>query len=151
MNGSDPLQRLQAAARAAAEHYSAGHPARRVIVLGEDGAKLIDANVPLCACQPAPAPEPDEVPGWAVRNGRAYFDGTLVPISGRKLDVLRVLIDKEVASVDDLRAAWADYRPEDSSVRWTVTELRKALKAAFSDFDGELIQTTGHGYALTLK
>lgn len=151
MPSRDPLRTLQAAARAAAEHVSPGQRARRVIVFGDDGGKLLDAAVPACPAGGESHAPPAGVPGWSVRDGRAYFDGTLVPITGRRLDVLRVLIEKEVATVDDLRVAWEPYRPEDGSVRWTVGELKKSLREAFGEFDGEIVAATGGGYQLKLR
>src|SRR5262245_40227052 len=107
MSQPDPLRYLQAAARTAAEHICPGQLARRVIVLGEGNVKLLDAAVPLCACQSETrSAEPAVTPGWFVQGETILFDGDPVPVRGRNLDVLRLLVAGDVVSVDALRAAW---------------------------------------------
>lgn len=149
----DPVRDLQAAARRAADHSAPGHLARRVVVLGEGGVKLMDVPVPACPCGPEPggAAEAGAAPGWSSRGDALLFDGEPVPIRGRNLDVLRVLAASELVTVDELRAAWSGYKAEDATVRWQVGELKKALKKLFGDFEGELIEATGAGYRLLLR
>ncbi len=150
MPHSDPLRRLQHAARLAAEHVAPGERAGRVVVFDARGARVLDVLVPASA--PAPHEPPDApAAGWVVMDRAATFDGTPVQLSGRRLDVLRVLVENETATVDDLRTAWDGYQAEESTIRWQVGELRKALKKLFGDFPGELIESTGAGYRLLLR
>ena len=65
--------------------------------------------------------------------------------------MLRVLIEHETATVDELRAAWGEYKAEEGTIRWQVGELKKTLKNLFGDFPGELIEATGTGYKLNLR
>jgi hypothetical protein len=154
-----PLRDLQATARAAVDHLAPGERASRVVVFGANGSKLIDITVPACATCAAKSNEVVDAPyevvppvsGWVVTDRAAIFDGVALPIAGRKLDVLRVLVAHETATVDDLRTAWSDYKAEDSTIRWQVGELKKSLKGAFRDFPGELIEATGSGYKLLLR
>ncbi|QJX01234.1 helix-turn-helix domain-containing protein [Frigoriglobus tundricola] len=151
MSPPDPIRRLQASARAAAEHVAPGERAARVVVFDTRGAKVLDMTIPASASVTEDERPAMPTVGWCVTDRGATFDGKAVPVTGRKRDVLRVLVENETATVDDLRAAWGDYKAEESTIRWQIGELKKALKAAFPDYPGELIEATGNGYRLLIR
>lgn len=148
------LVHLKAVARQVIEEHDDGPPSDgdRVIVF-RHGRKLIDLRVPHCC----PAEETDAKslprPGWDFADGRARFDGTLVPIVGQKLAVLKVLAEaRRPLAVDDLKAAWGD-EVSDENVRWTVGELRKLLQKEFPDWTGAdpISGKKGEGYELVIR
>ena len=98
------------------------------------------------------APAPAAPPGWSFApDGRAVYDGRPLAVGGRKLDVLRALVGAAgPVGVDGLRAAWGGTDVDDSAVRFQVAELRKALRAEFPDWEGEVVQASAHGYRLLL-
>ncbi|WP_439627580.1 hypothetical protein [Gemmata sp.] len=150
---SDPIRQLQVSAQNAARHLT-GAQADRVVVFDLAGRKLLDMAVPVTSVAAGGGggeePEAAEA-GWSERKGRVYFDGTLVPLSGRKLDLLKVLIREDVADVDQLRPAWKGSVVEVKTIQWTVGELKKSLKELFGDFPGDIIVPTGSGYSLQLR
>ena len=90
--------------------------------------------------------------GWDFAGPVAKFDGESIPITGRKLDLLKALAGEEgPVSTERLREAWGGYAVEETTVRWTVGELRKALKVSFPGFDGDPITTEGAGYSLQIR
>lgn len=148
---SDPIRALQAAACSAAVHVAPGEPARRVVVYGAGGGKLLDVAVP-AECPPAGDGPGTAAAGWVVTDRGAWFDGEPVPVKGRSLDVLRVLAAAPgPVGADELRAAWGGYGAEESTVRWQVNQLKKLLKARFPDFEGDPVAATGSGYLLALR
>lgn len=152
MTPNDYIRDLQAAARAAAEHC-AHQSATSVAVFGGGTQLLINVAVPAGPDSKGKVPEPPplDAPGWHVTDRAAALDGTPVALTRRQLDVLRVLVGCDIASADDLRAAWDGYPAEEGTIRWQVGELRKALKRQFGDFPGDLIESTGTGYRLLLR
>jgi hypothetical protein len=116
-------------------------------------ANVPRSNLPVSpvSAPPAQVAAPPVVAGWALREGRAYYDGRLVQVGGRRYDVLAILIGRETARTHELRAGWDGYQVEESSVRWQVAELRKTLKALFPEFEGEPIISTTTGYRLVLR
>lgn len=97
--------------------------------------------------------EPEVRPGWDFSRKVPRFDGTERPeIVGRPLAVLKLLAEAdEPVGVEDLRAAWGDYTPEEKSVRNMVGELKKVLRALWPHWEGELITGTGAGYRLEIR
>jgi hypothetical protein len=90
--------------------------------------------------------------GWDFAGAVPKFDGESVPITGRKLDLLKALAAVEgPVSAEQLREAWGGYAIEETTVRWTIGALRKALKESFPDFDGDPIATEGAGYSLQIR
>ncbi len=91
-------------------------------------------------------------PGWDFSGTVPRYDGEPVPITGRKLDVLKVLAGEAgPVSAERLRDAWAGYMVEETTIRWTIGELRKALKVSFPAFDEDPIGTDGSGYSLRIR
>lgn len=162
MTGAELVRAMQSAA---VQYARVVHPgAQPVLIQVRDrhNCVLFSLSIPagVGAADPTPVPgraaepEPPPVPaGWAFAGGAARFDGVLVPVTGRKLDVLRALAGADgPLSADDLRrAAWANYQAEESSVRWTVGELRKVLRAAFPEFPGDPVPADGGGYTLAVR
>ena len=155
-----PVRNLQAAARAAAEHLCPGITLGRVILIDAAGETIADLKVPPPEpADPEPVVQPGEetvvdAPGWSFTPTGPAFEGNRVPIRGRQLDVLRCLVDAaEPMTAHDLRRkCWGGYPAEESTVRWTVNELRKSLKAAFQDWPGgDPIVASGDGYWLALR
>lgn len=97
--------------------------------------------------------EPEARPGWDFsRKVPRYYGVDYPTIMGRPLAVLRLLAAADgPLGVEDLRAAWADYKPEEKSVRNMVGELKKALRALWPDWEGEVITGTGTGYRLEIR
>ena len=152
---SDPIKRLQIIAREAALHINPDSRAKAVIIIDANGDQIVRINVQGSngghAASLKEEPTPIVESGWSERNGKIYFDGTPIPLAGRQLDLLRVLIEKESATVDELRPAWKGSIVEESTIRWTVGELKKSLKKLFGDFPGDLIKSSGEGYSLQLR
>jgi hypothetical protein len=161
---TDPLHRLQQAAAASARVIDPGSVAGSVIVLDTHGRKLIELAVPASSASPPPAlgdefatpfpvtREEPATPGWSFTPTGPKFDGQPIPIRGRQLDVLRLLIRAEgPLSYAALRAAWGGYPAEESTVRWTVNELRKTLRTAFPDWETDPISASGDGYLLMIR
>jgi DNA-binding response OmpR family regulator len=146
----DPIKQLQQVARIAAEHVAPGERTARVVVLDSHGVKVLDVRVP-ASMAVADEPPTGTAAGWNVTDRSATFDGQTIAIKGRNLDVLRVLAAGDIVTVDELRTAWGEYRAEESTIRWQVSELRKTLKKFFGDFPGDLIESTGTGYRLLLR
>ena len=161
-----PIRNLQSAARAAVNHVAPGHAPGRVVILDAQGRKLVDIVVLPPVDQPTPIPgtvpclppeipvEPLPPPGWDFSGGRAAFEGVPVAVKGRPLAVLRALVAADgPVSPDQLRRqCWENYRCEESTVRWAVGELRKALRAAFPDHEEPITADgTGAGYMLNLR
>ncbi|MCE9564904.1 MAG: hypothetical protein K8U57_22960 [Planctomycetes bacterium] len=152
MTNSDPIRLLQDASRQVASHVSPGSLAGRVVVIGIDGRKLLDVTVPVTGSAVAGmAMPPIPISGWEERDGRIFFDGERVSVTGRKLDVLRVLIAHDPAGVNELRAAWEGYPAEEKTIRWQIGELRKSLKTAFPDYPDDPLPATGEGYSLRIR
>lgn len=154
----DPFRQLQAAARRCGRHALPGVAIGRVVILDANGKKVVDLAIPpdmdshpeplANTVRAAPAPRP----GWDFSGPTPRFDGTDVPIHGRKADLLRVLAEKNgPATVDDLRAAWDGYQVEEGTVRWTVGELRKALRELFPGLEGEPVTSGPGGYVLVIR
>lgn len=148
---TEPLKELQRLASRVAGQLAPGEqPARvRVVVYGVTGGRLFDLALPCLTNIVEAAPITES--GWSVRENAVYFNGDALPIRGRNLDVLRVLIEKDVATVENLRVAWDGYKAEDSTIRWQVGELKKVLKKQFPDFEGDVIEGTGNGYRLLIR
>lgn len=162
MPGADLVRAMQSAAAQFGQIVRPGSVPAIIQVQDAYGLVLFSLSIPagVGAADPTPVPgraaepEPPPVPaGWAFAGGAARFDGVLVPVTGRKLDVLRALAGADgPLSADDLRrAAWANYQAEESSVRWTVGELRKVLRAAFPEFPGDPVPADGGGYTLAVR
>ena len=156
MSNADPIRQLQAAARAAGQLVAPGSQVARVCIFGVDGRRIADFTVPIGAVavkEPphAQAEEPSR-PGWSFSGNSARFDGAPIAIHGRKLDVLRVLAEADgPLGFEDLRAAWGNYKAEESTIRWTLAELRKDLKRTFIDLEGDPIENTPAGYTLVIR
>lgn len=152
---ADPIKTLQTAARSVAEHVVPGHPARRVIVLGDNNARLIDTQIPCCPSatasgETAPA-VPAVVAGWSVSERGAAFDGAPVPVAPSRLKLLRTLVEAEgPLTAKELTALAFDRHTDDANTRYHIRELKKELKAAFT-FDGDVISGENDGYRLVLR
>lgn len=151
----DPLQAFQLSARTIGRAVDPGRAVARVVVLDADGRRIIDLAVPpgpvLPVALPAAAEQapPD---GWDFSTGTARYDGRRVDVTGRKLALLKVLAEAPgPVPTDDLRAAWQGYDVSDSGIRWQVVELRKALRRAFPDFEGDPVPASGTGYQLAIR
>lgn len=148
----DPIRDLQAAVRAAADHVAPGHLPRRLIILGDAGARLLDVPVPACVCAPAPAAAVIEPPhGWAVTDRAATFDGARVPVPASRLPLLRALIGADgPLTAKELGERAFDRATSLDNVRYHIRKLRAELTAAFT-FDGDVIQGDDDGYTLVLR
>jgi hypothetical protein len=94
---------------------------------------------------------PEVRPGWDFTSHVAKFDGQPIQIFGRKLGLLRVLAEATgPITIQQMKAGWHDYDPEDGSVRWTVGDLRKTLKQFFPECE-DPISNDDSGYTLTIK
>lgn len=144
----DPLHALQAAARSYGQHVLPGVQIERVIVVAAGGVKIASVAVPLCG---PPAIVPVAAEGWDFAPGETRFDGVLIPIHGQKLALLKVLAEADgPLTVEQLKVAWLDGIAEDGTIRWTLGELRKALKLLFPGLDDPI--TSGpEGYSLALR
>ena len=152
-NAPDPLHALQAAARRCARHVAPGCYAARVVILDASGRELLGLTVPVAAVAPVATPEPEpSVAGWSFDNLRPFYDGRPLDIHGQKLKVLREFVEsKEPLSVEALKnRAWKDHRTTDETVRWSVGELRKALRAYFPELE-DPIPNGIDGYSLQIR
>lgn len=149
---SDIVREMQALARRWADAVAPGLPARRVLVLGDDGVRLLDTPVPACACAPTAAAALEEVEhGWRLTDRAAFFDGQRVPVAGSRLALLRALVESdEPATAKELAAAAFDRETSIDNVRYHLRKLREELKAAFT-YDGDVIQGDDEGYRLVLR
>ncbi len=151
---SDPVRLLQSAARLAGRHVAPGVQIGRVTLTDISGEKVLHLTIPPAGTDEPVAIDttPELLPGWSFSGGTARFDGTDVPIRGRKLDVLRVLACADgPLRFDDLRPAWGGYPAEESTIRWTLAELRKDLKRLFTELDGDPIESGTAGYTLVIR
>lgn len=162
-NAPDPLHALQAAARRCARHVAPGCYAARVVILDASGRELLGLTVPagddldtpaqVAAVAPVATPEPEPpVAGWSFDNLRPFYDGKPLEIHGQKLKVLREFVEsKEPLSVEALKnRAWKDHRTTDETVRWSIGELRKALRAYFPELE-DPIPNGIDGYSLQIR
>lgn len=148
----DPLRELFLAALFAAHQMGFAERPTRVVLYCREKRKIVDLEIPLTISPNDQAHVEEDVPaGWSIIGNAVMFGGQRIPIAGRKLDVLRVLIEKEVATLEDLRAAWGGTVIEDGTIRWQIVELRKTLAAAFPDYPGDTIPATGNGYSLQIR
>lgn len=148
---TDPLHDLQAAVRRYARHVLPGVPPRRVIILDESGERIAEVRTPACEDKASPL-VPEVRPGWDFSGTLPRFDGTECMIHGRPLAVLKMLAEADgPVKVEDLRRAWDGYQAGDSTIRSMVVELRKTLKRLFPSWEGDLVASTGAGYALELR
>lgn len=152
---TDPVRSLQLAARVAGRHVAPGIQIVRVVLIDVSGERVLAVNVPLGEASEGPTIDatPEPRPGWDFA-GKVKFDGTTVPITGRKVAVLKLLAEaRKPLTVDDLKAAWDGDEVSDENVRWTVGELRKLLLKEFPDWTGTdpIKGTKGEGYELMVK
>lgn len=157
----DAILELQAAARRVARHIAPGCYAARVVILDHNGRELLGMAVPpgedattataSTLIVQARQPEPPAA-GWSFNHTRAFYDGKPLEIHGQKLKVLRAFVQSaEPLTVEALRKhAWEDVRTEEATVRWTVGELRKSLRAYFPDLE-DPIPNGIDGYALQIR
>jgi hypothetical protein len=126
-----------------------------VVILDASGNKLLEVSIPAGIDVDMPTPFPptrEPKPGWDFPPSGPKYDGRPVKIQGRQREVLKALAAAEgPLMVDQLAAAWADYKPEPGTVRGVVIELRKTLKNLFPEWEGETIEATGEGYTLLLR
>ncbi len=151
---------LKLAARKALAEHMAGPPSEgdRVIIM-RNGRKLLDLVVP-CVCEDVKEGSTSVAPaetttrrGWDFTGSIPRHEGKPVQITGRKLDVLKLLAaSSQAMTVEQLRAAWDDYDIAEQTVRWTVGELKKSLAELFPGLaepvsnDGD-----GSGYRLLIR
>lgn len=149
MANTDPVHGLQSFARKFGKHVAPSRAVSKVTIsdhVGEIASLHVSATD-----EPMIEEEAKAKPGWDFTGLRPRFDGTLVDISGRKLALLRLLVEADrPLSVDELRPAWEGSQVEENSIRWQIMELRKALKSQFPGLD-EPIATTTDGYKLTIR
>lgn len=147
---NDALRRLQAAARDYANLVCPGSPAKRVCVLGDAREVIAELMMPACLCAEA---EPSREKGWDLSGSVPRFDGDEVPVAGKPLAILKLLAadDGPVKTKDLRRLAWDKNPPDESTVRQHVMDLRDTLAKHFSDWSGEFIATTPHGYHLVYR
>ena len=150
---TDPLREFQAAARRYARHVLPGSVPRRVIVIDERGERIADVRIPNDGGDVWPTPESLATPkaGWDFSGAVPRFDGAIVSIHGKKLDLLRLLVEaNSPLSIDKLRAAWDGYPAEESTIRWTLGELRKSLTQLFPGLE-EPVPSGPGGYTIAIR
>lgn len=128
-------------------HGPAGKSVSIAIPKGESTPPTVATLTPSTLEPPSPAP----TPGWDFSHPVARFDGSPVPIHGRKRDLLKLLASSPIPlKVPELKVAWNPPDPEDGTVRWFLGDLRRALKALFTELE-DPISTTPAGYVLTIR
>jgi hypothetical protein len=147
---ADPIARIQAEARAFAATVDATRIAARVVILDDAGSVLAELAIPVDIRPRTPGKAGG---GWEFPANCVRFEGRLLKVSGRALDVLRLLAASAVPlGVEQLREAWGDYPIGDSTVRFAIAELRKRLRAEFPTFtDGDPIENVTGGYWLAIR
>ena len=154
MTEDDELRNLQLAARRYALAVAPDSRPDLVQVRDVNRKMIVALTLPTreCAEIPTTSRAVGPQPGWDFTALIPRYDGEAVPISGRKLDVLKVLAaEAGPVSTERLREAWEGYMVEESTIRWTVGELRKALKSHFPAFEDDPIGTEGGGYSLRIR
>ena len=151
----DPIHHLQTAARRAGKHLAPHRPISSVVLKDRHGFDVAALPVPdgddPAAAEPITASAPLAVAGWDFAGPVPRFDGTLVPVHGRKASVLRVMVESSrPMNVDDLRPAWEGTIVEEGSIRWMVADLRKALKVLFPGLE-DPIASSPEGYVLQIR
>ena len=156
-----PLQafvNLQAAAIAAGKLVGPGIRIIHVAIFAEDVGEVLRLAVlgdeaeeaSSFAAEPPPLPAPAPR-GWNLFGSIARFDGEPVAIHGRQLDLLRILASADdPLSIAGLRAAWGDYTPEETTIRWTIGKLRESLLAAFPGLEDPVTNGPA-GYSLAIR
>lgn len=155
--GSDPIRSLLKAACRANRHIEAG-PATRVVVYSGD-RKTIDMTVPdsvadgvLRALAAAREPEVPPPSGWSFTDRSAAFDGRAVGVAASRVKLLKALAEaRRSFTAQQLTESVFDSETDVANVRYHVKELRRELRAAFPDFEGELVVGEGEGYRLVLR
>ncbi len=164
--GSDPVRSLLRAACRAVRHLEAGRACRVIVYVGDKRA--IDIVIPesvadgemrrpmLPATLPPPPPIPPPPippPGWSFSDRLASFDGRVVrEVSASRVRLLKALAEsRRPLTAKELTELVFDSETDVANVRYHVKELRRELKAAFADFEGELIVGEGEGYRLVLR
>jgi hypothetical protein len=151
---SDPVKRLQCAARECANHVCPGVEIARVVVISAAGSKIMDFAVPATACDPREGEKPPPVfaPGWSFVGRIALFDGRAVPVSPSRVRLLRTLAEAaEPTTAKDLTERAFDAQTDVANTRFHLRELEKELKAHFDDFEGKVIRGDNDGYQLLLR
>jgi DNA-binding response OmpR family regulator len=149
----DPLKQLLMAARAAARYLAPGTVPERVMVLAAGRVRIVELAIPF-GVDEAPAEEerPASVAGWSFAGKVAHFDGVPISISPSRVRLLRAIAEAASAlTARELLERAFDRETDVANVRYHVKELRRELKAAFPNFEGELIAGTDEGYKLLLK
>jgi hypothetical protein len=150
MTTIDTAHALQEAARNFARHIAPSTLITHLTIHGPTG-KIVTLPLPEERAEPVTDPEAAAIPGWDFSRPTPRFDGTVVPIHGRKLDVLKVLAASPVPlTILQLKAAWHDYEAEDGTVRWTIGDLRRTLRELFTDLD-DPVHNGPEGYSLTIR
>lgn len=91
-------------------------------------------------------------PCFCARGG-PRFDGTILQVSGKCLELLRALAEsKGPLTVDELRRrVWPEYLAEEVTIRWTVKKLRGLLKEQVPLCEEPIVTRPEGGYVLTLR
>ncbi len=149
---TDPILRLQIAARSAAAHITPGLGARRVIVLGDDEKRLLDiAVLDGPHDQQTSSDDPLDAKGWRVTDRRAFFDGKPVPVGISRIPLLKVLIEADgPLHAKELAKLAFDRQTDEENARYHIKTLRKELSEGLPDFEGDILPGDG-GYRLVLK
>ncbi len=153
MPNTDPTHALQEAARRYISHVHPGETIRRIRLVSVTGETLGTVLVPPPRGEDAvPIVDPVKAKsGWDFAGPVPRFDGAIVPVHGRKADLLRVLAGANgPLTTEQLRPAWDGSIVEESAIRWQVMELRKALKLLFPGLEQPVL-TTPEGYLLNIR
>ena len=121
--------------------------ARRVVILDKNSDRIAEVRIP--PCEDEKAIIPTAPPGWDFSGAVPRFDGTLVPLTGRKLEILRLLADGPPLQGKEIRDK-LDPLMSEGTARWHVGDLRDALAKLFPGL-AEPIENTSEGYRLTLR
>jgi hypothetical protein len=152
MLSNDPVRRLQDAARAAIAYIAPGRVVGSVVVLDGEKEVIIEMFVPACGprveeveVKPAVSPV-----GWHLTDRNAMYDGRTIAISRPKL--LRVLVETgEGITIPQLTTLAFGQQGSDANTRYHLVQLKKELKAAFPEFEGDILQCDENVYRLMVR
>lgn len=146
MPSGDPAHDLQSAARKFGKHVAPHRPAATVTI--SDGFGNI-ASLPIVEVEVTKA-ELVARGGWDFSEAVPRFDGTIVPVHGRKAEILRLLAESKTPLLAKTIRDALDPHMSEGTARWHVGDLRDALAALFPGL-ADPIETTGEGYVLHLR
>lgn len=149
MPNEDPTRDCQAEIRRYIKHVSPGAVLKKVKFFGEGKTPIATLPIPF-ADETVVTKATIAKRGWDFSDTIPRLDGTIVPVSGRNAEVLKVLAESRGPVPGKVLRDALDPHMSEGTVRWHISSLRDALKTMFPGLE-EPIETTPEGYSLQIR